>query len=320
MLPRQPAHTRRAGPLSHVIAHTAPMHRIGVDIGGTKIQAVTLDISGAVVHDARIDTPPDYDGILDAVALLIHQAGDGTVGIGAPGSSALTTGLWRNSNIAACNGRAFHDDLQLAVGRDIRTGNDANCFALSEAAHGAARGHDIVAFLTIGTGLGGGLVIGGRLITGAHGEAAEFGHTGLPWLADEDLPPRDCYCGKRGCVEMYVSGTGLAKDYLLATGQLFTGQALTGPAIIDAARRGDATASAALTRLQHRLARTCANIVNMVDPGIFVLGGGMAALPELVDDIPSLIAQYTFSRTATPLVVRAMFPDSGARGAALLWA
>jgi len=291
------------------------MHRIGVDIGGTKIQAVTLDASGAVVHDTRIDTPPSYDGILDAVATLVKQAGDGTVGIGAPGSSASNTGLWRNSNIVACNDRALHADLQQVIGRDIRTGNDANCFALSEAAHGAARGRDIVAFLTIGTGLGGGLVIGGRLITGAHGEAAEFGHTGLPWLADEDLPPRECYCGKRGCVEMYVSGTGLAKEYLLVTGQ-----ALTAPAIIEAARRGDTAAGAALTRLQHRLARTCANIVNMVDPDIFVLGGGMAALPELVEELSPLIAQYTFSRTATPVVVRAMFSDSGARGAALLWA
>jgi fructokinase len=291
------------------------MHRIGVDIGGTKIQAVALDAGGAVVHEARIGTPPTYDGLLAAVATLVQQAGEGTVGIGAPGSSALQTGFWRNANIVACNGRPFHTDLQQAIGREIRTGNDANCFALSEAAHGAARGRDIVAFLTIGTGLGGGIVIGGRLITGAHGEAAEFGHTGLPWLADEDWPPPQCYCGKRGCVETYVSGTGLARDYLLTNGQ-----ELTGPDIIEAARRGDTRAAAALTRLQHRLARTCANIVNMVDPNIFVMGGGMATLPELVEDLPPLIAQYTFSRTATPAVVRAMFSDSGARGAALLWA
>ena len=291
------------------------MHRIGIDIGGTKIQALTLTADGTVLRDARIDTPPTYEAILAAVVALVQQAGEGSVGIGAPGSASPVTGLWRNSNIVACNGRPFHADLQCAIGREIRTGNDANCFALSEAAHGAARGRDIVAFLTIGTGLGGGLVVNGRLLTGAHGEAAEFGHTGLPWLTDDDLPPRDCFCGKRGCVEMYVSGTGLTKDFTLATGAT-----LAGPDIIDAARRGDAQAAAALTRLQHRFARTCANIVNMIDPDIFVLGGGMAALPELVEQIPPLIALYTFSGTAEPIVTRAMFADSGARGAALLWA
>ena len=290
------------------------MHRIGVDIGGTKIQAIALDASGTAVHDVRIDTPTSYASIVASVAALVRDAGDGTVGIGAPGSSSPVTGLWRNANIVACNGRPFHADLQQAIGRPIRSGNDANCFALSEAAHGAARGRDIVAFLTIGTGLGGGLVVNGRLITGAHGEAAEFGHTGLPWLEDDELPPRDCYCGKRGCAEAYVSGTGLANDYLLATGS-----ALVGPAIIEAARRGDAQASAALSRLQHRLARTCANIVNMVDPDIFVFGGGLSALPELVEALPPLIAPYTFSGTVQPEVVRALLHDSGARGAALLW-
>jgi len=291
------------------------MHRIGIDIGGTKIQAITLDAHGTVVHDARIDTPSTYDDILTTVRALVQPAGEGTVGIGAPGSSSPVTGLWRNANIVACNGRPFHRDLQHAIGREIRMGNDANCFALSEATHGAARGRDVVAFLTIGTGLGGGLVIGGRVITGAHGEAAEFGHTGLPWMTDDDLPPRDCYCGKRGCVEMYVSGIGLVKDYSLATGQ-----SLNSPEIIGAARRGDADAGAALIRLQHRVARTCANIVNMIETDIFELGGGMAALPELVDGMPTLIARYTFSGTATPEVVRAMFTNSGARGAALLWA
>ena len=291
------------------------MQRIGIDIGGTKILAIALDDEGHVLHEARIDTPSTYAEILTAVASLVARAGEGTVGIGAPGSSSPVTGLWRNANITACNGRPFHADLQAAIGREIRTGNDANCFALSEAAHGAARGRGIVAFLTIGTGLGGGLVINGRLITGAHGEAAEFGHTGLPWLTDDDLPPRDCYCGKRGCAESYVSGTGLANDFLLVTGRR-----RTGPEIIEAARRGDTDAMAALTRLQHRFARTCANIVNMVDPDIFVLGGGMSALPELVEQIPPLIAGYTFSGTAQPEVVRAAFSDSGARGAALLWA
>ena len=208
----------------------------------------------------------------------------------------------------------FHADLQSAIDRPIRTANDANCFALSEASHGAGRGHGTVAFFTIGTGLGGGLVIGGTLIRGAHDEAAEFGHTGLPWLEPEDLPPTPCFCGKSGCVEMYVSGTGLAKDYLKVTGI-----ALSAPQIVAAARAGARPATDALRRLQVRFARTCANIVNVVDPDIFVMGGGMAVLPELVEELPPLIARYSFSGTAAPVVARAAFADSGARGAALLW-
>ena len=289
-------------------------NRIGVDVGGTKIHVVTLDAEQRVVHDQRIDTPATYAEIVAAVATLVSGAGAGSVGIGAPGSSSPLTGRWRNSNIVACNGQPFHADLQAAIDRPIRTANDANCFALSEATHGAGRGYGTVAFFTIGTGLGGGLVIGGTLIRGAHDEAAEFGHTGLPWLEPEDLPPTPCFCGKCGCVEMYVSGTGLAKDYLKVTGT-----ARTAPDIVAAARRGDAVAMEALRRLQVRFARTCANIVNMVDPDIIVMGGGMAALPELVEELPPLIARYSFSGTAAPLVARAAFTDSGARGAALLW-
>ncbi|MES3032520.1 MAG: ROK family protein [Gemmatimonadota bacterium] len=290
-------------------------NRIGVDVGGTKIHLLSLDADQHVLHDRRIDTPASYDAIVAAVAALVSEAGDGTVGIGAPGSTSPLTGLWRNSNIVACNGRPFHADLQAAIRRPIRSANDANCFALSEASHGAGRGHGTVAFFTIGTGLGGGLVIGGTLIRGAHDEAAEFGHTGLPWLKPEDLPPTPCFCGKSGCVEMYVSGTGLAKDYLKVTGT-----ARTAPEIVAAARRGDTPALDALRRLQLRFARTCANIVNVVDPDIIVMGGGMAALPELVEELPPLIARYSFSGTAAPLVARATFADSGARGAALLWA
>jgi fructokinase len=294
------------------------MNCIGIDVGGTKIHALAFSPDNTIIYDKRIETPASYQGIVAAVAALVSEADLGTegstVGIGAPGSSSRVNGLWRNANIIACNGRPFHRDLEAAIGKPIRTENDANCFALSEALYGAGQGHDIVAFFTIGTGLGGGLVIGGRLIRGAHGEAAEFGHTGLPWLAPEDLPPTSCFCGKNGCVEMYVSGTGLAKDYLKVTGD-----DRSGPQIVKAARAGDSAAIAALQRMQLRFARTCANVVNMVDPGIIVMGGGMAELPELVEDLPPLIAQYSFSGTASPIVARAKFADSGARGAALLW-
>jgi fructokinase len=294
------------------------MNRIGVDVGGTKIHALAFSPGNIIIYDKRIETPASYEGIIAAVSALVSEAdlgtGGSTIGIGAPGTSSPFNGLWRNANIVACNGRPFHSDLEAAIGKPIRTENDANCFALSEALYGAGQGHDIVAFFTIGTGLGGGLVIGGRLIRGAHGEAAEFGHTGLPWLAPEDLPPTPCFCGKNGCVEMYVSGTGLAKDYLKVTGH-----ERSGPQIVKSARAGDADAVAALSRMQLRFARTCANVVNMVDPGIIVMGGGMAELPELMEDLPLLIAQYSFSGTASPIVARAQFADSGARGAALLW-
>lgn len=290
------------------------MDRIGIDVGGTKIAAARFSSDGRVLFEERMATPASYDGIVQAVAGLAAKAGTGTVGIGAPGSSAPSTGLWRNCNITLCNGRPFHADLEAAIGRPIRTENDANCFALSEAIDGAGRGYHCVAFFTIGTGLGGGVVIDGKLIRGAHGEAAEFGHMSLPWMTEEDWPPTPCFCGKAGCVEMYVSGTGLRQDYAKVNGTV-----LDGPAIVARARAGEAAAKAALSRMQVRLARTCANIVNCIDPDIFVMGGGMASLPEFVEELPDAVARYSFSGAARPRVARAAFEDSGVRGAARLW-
>jgi fructokinase len=290
------------------------MTQIGIDIGGTKIHAMAFSPDFVPVYERRIETPKTYPDVVAAVAALVREAGDGSIGIGAPGTASPQTGLWRNSNFVACNGMAFQTDLEAAIGKPVRMGNDANCFALSEARHGAGRGHAIVAFFTIGTGLGGGIVIDGKVIEGAHKEAAEFGHTGLPWLEDEDMPPTPCFCGKKGCVEMYVSGTGLAMDW-----RKVMGEDTTAPVIVGRARSGDAAAQAALMRMQTRLARTCANIVNIIDPGIIVMGGGMAELPELVEELGPRIAPYTFSGTAMPQVARAEFADSGARGAALLW-
>ena len=289
-------------------------NRIGVDLGGTKIDVIVLAPDDRVIFEERVDTPKTYEGIVATIADLVKDAGEGIVGIGAPGSSGAD-GLWRNANIISCNGRPFAADLQNATGREIRTENDANCFALSEAIDGAGKGFRSVAFFTIGTGLGGGIVMDGKLVRGAHGEAGEFGHMSLPWMTEEDWPPTPCFCGKAGCVEMYVSGTGLKQDYARVNGV-----SLDGPTIVALARQGDAKAIAALKRMQLRFARVIGNIINCIDPDIFVIGGGLSALPEFVEEMPPLVATYSFSGKARPLIRRAMYGDqSGVRGAARLW-
>jgi fructokinase len=292
-----------------------PDRRIGVDIGGTKIDAIVFDPTDKIIFEKRIDTPKAYAPMIAAIAALVHEAGEGSVGIGAPGSAHPETGIWRNSNFVASNGKPMARDLEAAIGRPIRIENDANCFALSEAKDGAGAGYGVVAFFTLGTGLGGGLVVDGKVIRGANAEAAEFGHTSLPWMTEEDWPPVYCFCGKHGCAEMYVSGTGLIADY-----KRVVGQELTGPEIIARARAGEAAANAALKRLQNRFARICAQLVHILDPDIFVMGGGLSSLPELVEDLPPLISRYTFSGQAKAKVARAKHGgNSGVRGAARLW-
>ena len=299
--------SRQAAPLQK--------RRIGIDIGGTKIDAIVFDANDRIIFEKRVDTPRTYEPMIAAVAGLVKDAGEGSVGIGAPGSAHPATGIWRNSNFTPANAKPVARDLEAAIGRPIRIENDANCFALSEARDGAGAGFKTVAFYTIGTGLGGGIVINGEIIRGANAEAAEFGHTGLPWMTQEDWPPVPCFCGKAGCTEMYVSGTGLIKDYKRATGET-----LSGPDIIAKARAGEAEGRAALKRFQIRFARVCANLLNVIDPDVFVMGGGMASLPELVEELPPLIAKYTFSGEAKAKVIRAKHGgNSGVRGAARLW-
>ncbi|MBG1232879.1 ROK family protein [Aestuariivirga litoralis] len=289
--------------------------RIGIDIGGTKIDAIVFDSKDQIIFEKRADTPRTYEAMVNAVAALVRDAGEGSVGIGAPGSAHPGTGIWRNANFTPANGKPMQRDLEAVIGRVIRIENDANCFALSEARDGAGAGFKTVAFYTLGTGLGGGLVVNGEIIRGANAEAAEFGHTGLPWMDEADWPPVPCFCGKAGCAEMYVSGTGLIKDY-----KRVVGQELSGPEIIAKARAGEPPAVAALKRLQIRFARICANLLNMVDPDVFVMGGGMSSLPELVEELPPLIARYTFSGEGQAKVVRAQHGgNSGVRGAARLW-
>jgi fructokinase len=298
---------------------TAP-RRIGIDIGGTKIDAAVLDAGGQAVFQKRIETPQGYDALIAATCDLAieaaRSAGSGArVGIGAPGSASPKTGLWRNANIVFCNGRPLAQDLSAAIPMPVRLENDANCFALSEALDGAGAGREVVAFFTIGTALGGGLVIGGKLRTGPNAEAAEFGHLPLPWPNETEWPPLPCFCGKRGCVENYVSGTGLERDYKSATGR-----SLKGREIVARAHAGERDALGALDRLSDRFARLLAAIVNTIDPDIFVIGGGLSGLKELVEDIPARARRHSFSGAAEIEVARAQHGEhSGVRGAARLW-
>jgi len=298
---------------------TAP-DRIGIDLGGTKIDCIVLAGDGGVRFEKRVPTPKTYDAILSAIAGLVREAEahadtQATVGIGAPGSVAPKTGLWRNANILDCNGKPMPKDIERLLGRAVRLENDANCFALSEAYDGAGAGHPVVAGFTIGTALGGGLVIDGKLRHGPNNEAAEFGHTPMPWPNESEWPLIPCFCGKKGCVEQYVSGTGLARDYEKATGAR-----LKGPEIVAMARAGDTQAKAAIDRLADRLARLAAAIVNVIDPDIFVIGGGLSGLPELVEELGPRAGRYAFSGAATIKVARAKHGEkSGVRGAARLW-
>jgi len=293
--------------------------RIGIDLGGTKIDAVTLAEDGAILFEKRVATLRTYDAIIGAIAALVEEAAAGerdvTIGIGAPGSASPVTGLWRNANILASNNKPFAADLEAAIGRKVKLENDANCFALSEALGGAGAGHGLVACFTIGTALGGGLVIDGKLRTGPNNEAAEFGHTPMPWPNASEWPLLPCFCGKQGCVEQYVSGTGLARDYERATDIRIRGEE-----IVARARSGDAEAQAAIDRLADRFARLIGAVINLIDPDIFVIGGGLSGLPELVDEIGPRAGRYSFSGAAKVRVARAKFGEkSGVRGAALLW-
>lgn len=294
--------------------------RIGIDLGGTKIDLLVLSAGGELRLTRRVPTPKTYNELVAAVADLAAMgrgvAGSSTaIGMGAPGSASPHTGLWRNCNIVTCNGRPFAEDLAQAIGGDFRIENDANCFALSEARDGAGRGHGVVACLTVGTGLGGGLTFDGKVRSGPNAESAEFGHMPLPWPDSADWPLLPCYCGKQGCAEPYVSATGLAADYRRATG---TG--IDARMVVARARTGEAAAREALARLQDRFARVLAMIVSAVDPDIFVIGGGLGQLPELVEQMPPLVGRHSFSREAKVKVARALHGEtSGARGAARLW-
>ena len=297
------------------------MDRIGIDLGGTKIEGIVLSAAGLVVAGRRIATPrEDYDGTVRAVAGLVSalEAETGTrgaVGVGTPGAISRATGVVKNSNSTWLNGRPLHLDLERALGRPVRLANDANCFALSEACDGAAAGAEVVFGVIVGTGTGGGVVIRQQVLTGPNAIAGEWGHNPLPWPASEELPGDPCYCGLRGCIETFLSGPGLAADHARVTGA-----ARSSADIAALAAGGDAAADATLRRYEGRMARALASVINVLDPDVIVLGGGLSKLDRLYVNVPAQWARWIFSdRVDTRLVAPLHGDASGVRGAAWLW-
>lgn len=295
--------------------------RIGVDLGGTKIEAVALAADGQVRQRRRVPTPSDdYPGTLAAIVELVTGLERGLgwtapVGIGIPGALSPATGLVKNANRLWLNGRPLGQDLERLLGRPLRFANDANCFALSEARDGAAAGARAVFGVIVGTGTGGGLVLHGRVWDGANAIAGEWGHNPLPWPREGEWPGPACYCGRTGCIETFLSGPGLTRDHRAATGET-----LEPAEIADRATAGDAAAEATLIRYEERMARALAGIINVLDPDVIVLGGGLSNLARLYERVPPLWAPHVFSdHVATRLVPPAHGDASGVRGAAWLW-
>lgn len=296
------------------------MTQIGIDFGGTKIEAAALGADGAFLTRRRVPTPPTYAEAIQAVADLVARVEAevgpaASIGVGLPGSISPRTGAMRNANTIYLNGTSFGQDLEEELGRPIRLANDANCLALSEAKDGAAAGSRVIFAVIIGTGCGGGVVVDGALIDGANGIAGEWGHIPLPWPRADEYPGPDCWCGQRGCLERWISGTGFRDDYARRTGTR-----LEGDAIVALARGGDAIARGTLDDYIDRLGRGLAVIANLLDPDCFVVGGGMSNVAEIYDALPAIIDRHTFSDGWQAKIVPAKWGDSsGVRGAAHLW-
>jgi fructokinase len=295
--------------------------RIGIDLGGTKIEGVLMAPDGSIAAKRRIATPRgDYDATIAAVVALAReleaQAAEAcTIGVGIPGALSRATGLIKNANSTWLNGRPLDRDLERALAREIRLANDANCFALSEAIDGAGRDAGVVFGVILGTGTGGGIVFAGRAHEGPNAVAGEWGHNGLPWPDPSEQPGPPCYCGKRGCIETFLSGPGLAQD---AAGK--APQVGAAEEIVARAAAGDPTAEAALVRYERRLAKALASVINVLDPDVIVLGGGLSNIDRLYDSVPRLWAPWVFSdRVDTPLRKAAHGDSSGVRGAARLY-
>lgn len=295
--------------------------RIGVDLGGSKIEVALLDEAGTVRFRRRIKTPQqDYAATVAAIAGLAERAdseagGGASVGIGIPGTISPATGLVKNANSTWLNGRPLDRDIDSALGRPVRIANDANCFALSEAVDGAAAGAHAVFGVILGTGVGGGLVIGGRVLTGANAIAGEWGHNPLPWPESAELPGPACWCGMKGCIETWASGPALTRTHMERTGQ-----SLTAPEIAERAADGDGAARTSMTQYETRLARALAHTINIVDPDIVVLGGGLSNITRLYENLPRLWEQWVFSDEVATRVTPPRHGDSsGVRGAAWLW-
>ncbi len=293
---------------------------LGIDLGGTKIEVIALAASGAVLLRRRRQSPRgSYAQTLAAIRDLVLEAEAelgvrGTVGFGTPGAISPASGLMKNSNSTWLNGRPLDRDLAELLGRPIALANDADCLALSEATDGAAAGASSVFAVILGTGVGGGLAIHGRVLAGPNAIAGEWGHNPLPWPEPSELPGPPCYCGLEGCIETWLSGPGLARDYRAAAGI-----ARDGPAIVAAAAAGEAAAEAALGRYEDRLARGLATVINILDPSTIVLGGGVSNLERLYARVPAIWQRYVFSDTVRTRLLPPMHGDSsGVRGAAWL--
>ena len=302
------------------MAHSTSL-RLGIDLGGTKIAGAVLHRSGAIVASHTIASPQnDYDATLAAIANVVGHlersaSTSCTVGVGMPGSLSPKTGLVQNANSTWLNAKPLDLDLQALLDREIRFANDANCFALSEATDGAATGANSVLGVILGTGCGGGIVIDGQILDGPRGIGGEWGHNPLPWPTPDELKIPPCWCGRQGCMETWVSGTALAADHARTTGKN-----LRAEAIVAAAISGNEQARATLDRHAHRLARGLATIVNLIDPGVIVLGGGLSSIPHLYTSLPTLMAPYVFTDAPTITIRRPKHgPASGVRGAAWLW-
>ncbi len=293
------------------------MIRIGVDFGGTKIEAAALDDEGRFQARVRVASPGSYDASLDAVRDLIaeaeRQAGvrGASIGAGIPGSPSPATGLIRNANTTHLNGKPLQADLERTLGRPVRLANDANCFALSEATDGAGADSHVVFGVIIGTGCGAGVTVGREVLGGRNAIAGEWGHTPLPWPGPEELPGPGCFCGRLNCLENWISGPGFARDH---------GTGADAVAIVAAAEAGDAAATASLARYKDRLARGLAMVSDILDPDVIVLGGGMSNVASLYDGLTAAIGAYAFSDVYMTPVRKALHGDSsGVRGAAWLW-
>ena len=295
--------------------------RLGIDIGGTKIEAAALDADGAIRLRRRVPTPAgDYPGIIATVTVLITdieaELGPAeSIGIGIPGMLSPATGLVKNANSTCLIGRPFDRDLAAALGRPVRLGNDANCFSLSEAVDGAAQDARVVFGVILGTGVGGGVVVNGKVLTGPNAIAGEWGHSPLPWPRDDERPGAPCYCGKHGCTETFLNGAGLSRAY-----EALSGRPEEASTIAVRAESGEAAARGALDRYVDRLARALATVINLLDPEIIVLGGGLGQIAALYREVPARWGDYVFSDSVVTKLVPPRWGDSsGVRGAAWLW-
>ncbi len=297
------------------------MLRLGIDLGGTKIEIIALDGTGRELLRRRVATPQgDYHATLDAVAGLVRDAerelaATGTVGIGTPGSLSRATGLLRGSNSVCLNARPIKADLERLLAREVRISNDANCFALSEATDGAGQGGEIVFGVILGTGVGAGIVVHGRVLDGANAIAGEWGHNALPWPRDDERPGPACFCGKSSCIETWLGGPAMERDH-----HRVAGARLSSAAIVAGARDGNPDCEATVARYEERLARGLGNVINILDPDVIVLGGGMSNIERLYTNVPAQWGRWVFSdRVDTRLVPPQGGDSSGVRGAAWLW-